>query len=514
MKIFQVGGGRSSLQAANSGSGGQSVARETIPTLPHDERVAGTRAPVTPSPAGSPPASTAPVASTAAPRALLAALVPGGLGTLLADAMLPLLARDGRHASGVLRVDGQSYAVTGAASQSRLKIAGPAGEVDLALADDGAVSVRSGQGEATFPLQAWASEKGMPLSRFEVAAGRTLFTQADGKPLATFTASDLQGPVSTAVRASNPYPAARFAIEQEHIEKAGHRITNESSRAFPAFSIRGGVYLGVGSAQNYDHLTAARSDVAVLIDLGPNVAADHRGILALVGQARDPNHFLSMLYGVPLSAAEQGLPTLDVLRLMKERQPDPQWREQCARELSAHLSAEQMSDVERVQHEGRRELLPAWVRQYSSGEQGQWLTDPERFRHLQAMQNNGRIVVLNADLSGEQGLASVGRALNRWNDGHSPALPVNVVYLSNAEEWVARDPSGASWKRMLDNLSSLPLNPEGVMLRTGSFNGFDGVKGPGFFYQTMPMQLYGQKRGALAAHAANEEARRQAADSL
>lgn len=521
----------------------------------------------------------------AAPRALLAQLLPSALGGMVADVVMPrifnesalsLLAHGrvdlGPRLQGRLRVgegsSAETYQLVPLTAAPALRVRGGKQDFTVGIRTDETGAARfvmegdfgTRQGKVSIPIGMPSREVGAFASTLEVAPGCEQWIRHGGR-FQTWTQTAVLQRTSTAagqagesesqakatpdagatarlLRASNPFSVQRFKIGADRCTRSGFRVTNEISTAFPPFSIRGGAYLGVGSAQNYDHLTAARSDLAFLIDLDPNVAADHRGILTLVGQSRDAGHFLSMLFGVRLTPEERRMATPDLLNSIlnppiavsakgqaarpSRKMPDKQYQDEVCAALSQRLSRREMKDVRRIMRDAPNVLMKAWQGKYANGEQGQWLSDAERFNHLKFLQNAGRIVVRQGDLTGRHTVNGIARSLARWNSDYSPKIQVNAMYLSNAESWIS-----GRYPRMYANVSRLPLNDEGVILRTGSFT---GVKKGGWTYQTLPMADFtaaGRSRklesnvtlnnlvgDANARQAEREQARRRAVEQL
>lgn len=488
---------------------------------------------------------------TDVPRALLAQLLPPTLGAVLADVILPRMlfesARNltahrapGPALQGDLRVaeaaGPANYHVTPESRSSGLRVSGEGRDFNVGLGVDkhGApIFMLDGdfggrQGTVSLPVSAWSDESGARTSVFQIDPDREVWTtrgqdvnrlrllatlRQNASPVARWATAAVQGgdgirPAPTdlqkLLRESNPLPLSRFAIRYEPMDRTGHRVTNEYSSAFPQFSVRGGAYLGVGSQQNYDHLTAARSEAVFLIDLDRRVIADHRGVLTLVGQSRDPIHFLHMLFGVRPSEKTLTMSPTEFLqsvvanKRVKSRtvqfQPDRAYQDEVCEALKPRLSASELKDVRRIMQEAPTVFEP-WTYRYAGGIQGQWLTEPERFNHLKYLQNSGRIVIKQGSLTGATMMADLSKALARWNQGHSPPLQLNAIYLSNAEGWI-----GAGYPKMLSNLHQLPLNPEGVILRTGT--NIPGPKGPqgSWVYQTMSMSDFLSVKGAKYHH--------------
>lgn len=309
-----------------------------------------------------------------------------------------------------------------------------------------------------------------------------------------------------------PSGAPNFEVPNEESSLSGFRCTNEASTDFPAFSIRGGAYLGVGSTQNYDHLTAARSDYAFLMDASPTVARDHRGLLALVGASRNAADFLSMLGSVPLNAECEKKPVAELLDHIRNAPTIPGFRGKTEERLRGMVSPRDFDAVKAVLADGHHFFVKTWASHRAAGMPQQWLEDPERFQHLQEMQRNGRISVSAGNLTGKQTLPAIARALERWNRTHPVPLRVHVIYLSNAEQWIDSGTSATgpclwwpgkrpAYAKFTRNIRALPLHPDGVILRTAdrshfkhNFETIPPKQVPGSYlawsYMTLPMQRF------------------------
>ena len=83
-----------------------------------------------------------------------------------------------------------------------------------------------------------------------------------------------------------------------------------------------------------------------------------------------------------------------------------------------------------------------------------WLSNPTYYKHIRTLYQNDRIRVMDGDLTGEKTMTSIGVA------AHKLGLTVEVLYLSNAEEYYRYTPQYAA------NLAGLPALDTSIALRT------------------------------------------------
>jgi hypothetical protein len=471
------------------------VVRETKADIPRDVRdVAVQKAKATPHQATLMYASSGEV-ETAAPRAVLSAMLRGPWGALVADHLMPRL--------GFLAERGQT--LVGSVSASNHE------RITLKPTDDGSPGVEgsgwtlrmaSGAEQPTFVLsgrfQGVDAVAVVPASalhanahesstvhelagRGEAWCGKNGVDAAFAGHVETVTGFGPPEPERYALR----FPRERFDVAaSEWSPVHGHRYTNEVSTRFPSFTVRGGAYLGVGAAQNYDHITTAKSEVAFLVDIDTNVANDHEGVLALLKLADTPQQLLSMLTCSRLQPGEENMAPADLLERLLARQPDRQYQDEISQEAHTRLPQSEATSARLTSGEARAQFLQQWLTGLKEGQQ-LWLTDPERFAHLKFLSQAGRVIVRAADLAGRDTLPAIARQVKAFNRDGNPPLRFNVLYLSNAENWIANGAAGLGYRRMAKNLQALPLNEQGVVLRTGWFKRTpsDG----NWSYMTMPM---------------------------
>ncbi|MCS6912844.1 MAG: hypothetical protein RMK29_11750 [Myxococcales bacterium] len=217
------------------------------------------------------------------------------------------------------------------------------------------------------------------------------------------------------------------------IRNSHYIISNEDRpHAFRAvLEDRGGIYIGVGSEQNYLLAGWARPELIFLVDFDQLVVDLHRVYRVLMREAPDPQAFLDLWkpeqedrVRALLAAAYPGDPS--VLRAYRR----------CRFSVPARL------------HKMRRILSEAGVPSF--------LDDPAQYRYLASMQHAGRVIALRGDLTGAHTLRDIAAA------ARATEQPVRVIYLSNAERYF---PYGANFKA---NIQALPFDEHSLVLRTAA----------------------------------------------
>jgi hypothetical protein len=88
------------------------------------------------------------------------------------------------------------------------------------------------------------------------------------------------------------------------------------------------------------------------------------------------------------------------------------------------------------------------------GQPASWLSDPDKFAHMQALYETGRVRVMVGNLAGDKSLQTVAAACKELS------IPVRLVYMSNAEEYFKYVPA------FRDSIAALPADEKSVVLRT------------------------------------------------
>lgn len=245
------------------------------------------------------------------------------------------------------------------------------------------------------------------------------------------------GPAPLPGPLSHAHAAALAEVREERIygSPIDHfTVSNEYRHDLWFSDVRGlgGAYVGVASDQNYTLIAAARSEVAYLIDLDRQVVDLHAIYAALIAAAPDPNAFMA-LFDAKASARR------------------------AAREaILAGLAGRAPADQKRAMafFEAQREVLADYLRKVQTAQQGSWLADPDAYAYVRAMFAAGRIRVLQGNLLGKSAMPSIAAS------ARALALPIKVLYLSNAEEYLFYGDAFAA------NVRALPAADGSVVLRT------------------------------------------------
>lgn len=231
-------------------------------------------------------------------------------------------------------------------------------------------------------------------------------------------------------------------------------VSNEHSHFLwhDAIAGVGGGYVGVGTDQNYLLAAWARSEIVVLMDFDEAISDLHRVYGLLFSDAQTPEDFVAS------------------------------WRPDAAPHVEARIALvyaddPRREDILRAFRRSRKLVyarLRRVVRTYRKRGIGTFLTDREQYDHVRDLWRNGRVFPVRGDLTGDATMRGIARAFAQAN------VPVNVLYLSNAEQYFDYGPS---FRR---NIVELPFGPHAVVLRTLGWSGHGFVEGEEYHYNVQP----------------------------
>ncbi|HOX45390.1 MAG TPA: SUMF1/EgtB/PvdO family nonheme iron enzyme [Myxococcota bacterium] len=212
--------------------------------------------------------------------------------------------------------------------------------------------------------------------------------------------------------------------------------TNEKAHRVWAPYIRnlGGGYVGLGPAQNYHLISAARSQWAWLFDYDPFVIHMHWLLREVALLEPDVESFVEAF-----SLRSWQRTRARVAEAMKDR---PRERRKALQIL-----------------EWAHKLLHFNLHKYRSPERCVdpgfgWLCNQENYRYVRLLFQQGRILAVEGNMLTDVALPAIARAAERLG------VPVRVYYPSNAEEMWALAP------RYCQNVRGLPFDLRSVVLRT------------------------------------------------
>ncbi len=219
-----------------------------------------------------------------------------------------------------------------------------------------------------------------------------------------------------------PSPGLHYPISNEH----------RHDLYYPYVRELGGAFVGVGTDQCYTIAAMQNASLIWIVDFDPLVPLVHRMYGVLVSVSEDPETLVARFSPGQRRATRA---------LLRERLADDPSREQI---VSAFVR-----DRDRIFH-----YLSRAQRRVVEGVGTSWVSDPELYRRVRALFQNGRVIARNGDVTANGALRAVGRAARQLG------VPVRVVYFSNAEEFF---PFGRGFR---DNLTSLPTDERSLVLRT------------------------------------------------
>ncbi|QRN94708.1 hypothetical protein JRI60_37165 [Archangium violaceum] len=213
---------------------------------------------------------------------------------------------------------------------------------------------------------------------------------------------------------------------------------------------KGGVYIGVGSDQNYLLGAWARAETLVLLDFDQSIVDLHRVYRVLFLAAETPEEFLRLWQ--PKSREE-------VRRLIEEGYPD---KKQRTGALRAYGTARWAVDrrLKRVVTQMAKASLPCFV------------VDAAEYAHIRRLFQEDKVFMVRGDLTAQRTVSAVGRAVAQ------AGKKVGVLYLSNAEQYFPYD------ARYRSNMRELSLDEGSVVVRTSGQRGVSHVKGTYYHYNT------------------------------
>lgn len=258
--------------------------------------------------------------------------------------------------------------------------------------------------------------------------------------------------------------------------------------------ISGGAYVGVGPEQNFSYIAAVDPEIAFIVDVRRDNALEHLIFKALFEESLNRFDYVCLLFGrpVPDDLETRTGATVEDLIAFLDGTPSTRASRRTARArvdraiqgFGLPLSDSDFATIARFHGEfidaglnlqfrsfGRaprfyyptyRDLLRETDR---TGRQVNYLASETRFRKIQTLQREDRIIPIVGDLAGDHALRAIGEHLSRRR------LSVSAFYTSNVEFYLFRS---RSFARFLDNLRRLPIDDRSVIIRSV----FHGLRGP------------------------------------
>ncbi len=229
-----------------------------------------------------------------------------------------------------------------------------------------------------------------------------------------------------ALAAIRPDPPPKALTLNEHFivsDEKGHFVFRE------VVANLGGVFVGVGTNQNYLMAGWARPEVLVLMDFDQYVVDVHAAYIQAFLDNEAPAGFLAAW-----SAAGEAA----MVAKLTAQGPDGARRARVYERTRARIE----------------DRLRLSARRYSARGVPTFLDDPEQYAYLRALCRGQRVVAVRGDLTADRTMVDIGQAAKTLG------LPVRVLYTSNAERYF---PYTAGFKR---NILAQPFDERSLVLRT------------------------------------------------
>ncbi len=268
-------------------------------------------------------------------------------------------------------------------------------------------------------------------------------------------------------------------------------VSNETSYLhvlgeFRARGIKGGAYLGVGPEQGFSYIAEIEPEIAIIVDIRRDNLLLHLLFKAMFETARNRMEYLGLLYG---RAAPPDLEfwtdadLFDILARLDLTPVDRVTHDRQHRDLMARvarygvpLSEEDRATVRRfhdefaysgldIRYTSRSRTIrmrfptarDLYLETDLDGGRASYLATEDRWRRVQALQRQDRVVPVVGDLAGPTALSAIGAYLREA--GHT----VSVFYLSNVESYLFRY---GTFPAFVENVRALPTDHRSVLVRS------------------------------------------------
>jgi hypothetical protein len=263
-------------------------------------------------------------------------------------------------------------------------------------------------------------------------------------------------------------------------------MSNEDSLQFviPALKEtvhRDGVYIGVGTEQNFTYIAALHSKLAFIIDIRRDNMLEHLIYKALFELSTDRADFVSRLFSRKRPAIVDANSSVQILfdafqQVVSDSALYEQTSNEVLQRLTSHhefrlsqadattiasiLNTFRLAGPFALRGTGDKNLSYAQLMAATDleGRSQSYLASEENFRTVQRLQSRNLIVPLVGDFAGDKAIASVARYLKEHD------AVVNAFYVSNVERYLFEQ--GDHGKPFYANVAMLPLHRSSTFIRS------------------------------------------------
>jgi hypothetical protein len=221
----------------------------------------------------------------------------------------------------------------------------------------------------------------------------------------------------------------------KELSKGLHFLISDEKRHFqlqPTLQDLGGVFIGVGTDQNYTMAGWARPELLVLLDFDQMVVDLHKVYRLIFLASASPEEFQEWW---------SFRKTKELRKLVVATYP----RKSEQRDIFLALNNSRATVAKNLQDV---------VARYRQAGVSMFLTDPAQFAYLRALFQNDRVLMVRGDLTATRTLADLAQVLK------AQGRVVRALYLSNAEQYFAYTPA------FRENVLGLPYDERSWILRT------------------------------------------------
>ena len=229
--------------------------------------------------------------------------------------------------------------------------------------------------------------------------------------------------------AVRPDPAPPALNRDSHFiisDETSHRLFRDHIEGL------GGVYIGVGTDQNFTMASWVRPEIIVLMDFDAFIVDLHAIYRLAFLEASDSDDFRALWSPKDKRLRERIEATFTDKRARKR-----------------HLKVWKRSRP-LIERRLRRQ-----TRQFKKLQIAMFLTDDGHFRWLADMYRADRVIAIRGDLTADLTVRDLAKA------ARASGLPVRLLYVSNAEAYFPKYPPG-----YLRNMAELPMDERSMVLRT------------------------------------------------
>lgn len=248
-------------------------------------------------------------------------------------------------------------------------------------------------------------------------------------------------------------------------------------------SIKGGVYIGVASNQNFTYIAAIKPDLAFIVDIRHQNRMQHLVYKIIFELAETPAEFISYLISRPLDpeiGPKVGAPINDITNYFYRTPQDQEMAKNTEEKIVDILTNKYKFDLtERdlyainrvlqsfriyglnITYSGqRRSWYPTYGELLTLQENGKQLNafnSMEDYTYLRNMHLENKIIPVTGDFGGSKALREISNYLKAHN------LTVSAFYLSNVEQYLFRQRN--TWTGWVINVKNLPVTDRSVFIR-------------------------------------------------